>query len=75
MSDSMFEISFQPGEELVIKLRPPDLKKKMQGETVQHLLEAKKEMLLAFRGILDEAIAKTEEATEPPQEKTHIKVE
>ncbi len=74
MSDSMFEISFQPGEEVVIKLRAPDLKM-MKGETAQHLIGAKKEMLLALRSLLDEAIAKTESHTVPQEEKTRIKVE
>ena len=74
MSDSMFEISFQPGEEVVIRLRAPDLKM-MKGETAQHILGAKKEMLMALRSLLDEAITKTEAHTEPKEEKTRIKVE
>ncbi len=74
MSDSMFEISFQPGEEVVIRLRAPDLKM-MKGETVQHIIGAKKEMLLALRSLLDEAIAKTESHAAPAEEKTRIKVE
>ncbi|MEN8615174.1 hypothetical protein ABFB09_07845 [Dehalogenimonas sp. THU2] len=75
MSDSMFEISFQPGEEVVIKLKAPDLKSRLRGETFQHLVGAKKEMLLALRSLLDEAIAKTEDVAAPSQEKTRIKVE
>lgn len=75
MSDSMFEISFQPGEDLTIKIKSPDLKKKMQGEAFQHLAGAKKEMLMALRSLLDEAIAKTDEAAAPEPEKTHIKVD
>ena len=73
MSDSMFEISFQPGEEVVIRLRAPDLKM-MKGDTAQHLIGAKKEMLLALRSLLDEAIAKTESHVAPKEEKTRIKV-
>jgi len=74
MSDSMFEISFQPGEEVVIRLRAPNLKM-MKGETAQHIIGAKKEMLMALRSLLDEAISKTEEAASPAEEKTRIKVE
>jgi hypothetical protein len=74
MSDSMFEISFQPGEEVVIRLRAPNLKM-MKGETAQHILGAKKEMLMALRSLLDEAISKTENAATPAEEKTRIKVE
>jgi len=74
MSDSMFEISFQPGEEVVIRLRAPNLKM-MKGETAQHIIGAKKEMLMALRSLLDEAISKTEEAASPAAEKTRIKVE
>ena len=76
MSDnSMFEFSFSPGEEVVIKIKAPDLKRRMGGETLQHLMGAKKEMLLALRSLLDEAIVKTEEAASPEPEKTHIDVE
>jgi len=74
MSDSMFEISFQPGEEVVIRLRAPNLKM-MKGETAQHIIGAKKEMLMALRSLLDEAISKTEASESPAGEKTRIKVE
>ena len=74
MSDSMFEISFQPGDEVVIRLRAPNLKM-MKGETAQHIIGAKKEMLMALRSLLDEAISKTEDAAAPEGEKTRIKVE
>jgi hypothetical protein len=74
MSDSMFEMSFQPGEEIVIRFRPPNLKM-MKGETAMHILGAKKEMLMALRSLVDEAITKTEAATAPEVEKTRIKVE
>ncbi|XUX00216.1 MAG: hypothetical protein TUN42_10050 [Dehalogenimonas sp.] len=74
MSDSMFEISFQPGEEVVIRLRAPNLKM-MKGETAQHIIGAKREMLMALRSLLDEAITKTEAAGATSEEKTRIKVE
>ena len=74
MSDSMFEISFQPGEEVVIRLRAPNLKM-MKGETAQHIIGAKKEMLMALRSLLDEAISKTEAASSAGEEKTRINVE
>ena len=74
MSDSMFEMSFQPGEEIVIRFRPPNLKM-MKGETAQHILGAKKEMLMALRSLVDDAISKTETAATPEEEKTRIKVE
>lgn len=74
MSDSMFEISIQPGEEVVVKLRAPDLKM-FKGETVQHLMGAKKEMLLALRSLLDEAISRAEGDAAPSEGKTRIKVE
>jgi len=70
----MFEISFQPGEEVVIRLRAPNLKM-MKGETAQHIIGAKREMLMALRSLLDEAITKTEAAGAPSEEKTRIKVE
>ncbi|ADJ26751.1 hypothetical protein Dehly_1465 [Dehalogenimonas lykanthroporepellens BL-DC-9] len=75
MSNSMFEFSFAPGEEVVIKIKAPDLKRKMDSDTLQHLMGAKKEMLMALRGLLDEAIVKTEESASPAPEKTHIDVE
>ncbi|MEL7562516.1 hypothetical protein [Dehalogenimonas sp. 4OHTPN] len=74
MSDSMFEISIQPGEEVVIKLRAPDLKM-FKGETVQHLMGARKEMLLALRSLLDEAISRTDAHAATAEDRTRIKVE
>jgi hypothetical protein len=74
MSDNMFEFAFNPGEEVVIKIKAPDLKNKMGGETLQHLVGAKREMLLALRSLLNDAIARTD-AADSPAEKTHIDIE
>jgi hypothetical protein len=47
----------------------------MKGETAQHIIGAKKEMLMALRSLLDEAISKTEAASSPGEEKIRINVE
>jgi hypothetical protein len=62
MSESMFEISFSPGQEIVVKLRPPNVSM-VKNETMKHLIGANREMLLALRSIIDVAIAKTDAAT------------
>jgi len=64
MSDTIFKVEYHPGEEVVLRFKPPDFYK-FPGPTKQHLLTAKKEMLLALRGMLDKAIEKTEERAKP----------
>jgi len=72
----LFEISYEPGETVTLKFKMPEMHK-FKRETRRHVVGAGREMLLAIRGLIDEAIAKTEDMTAPPEatEKTSIKVE
>ena len=61
MSDSIFEVEHRPGEEVVLRFRLPELRW-LPDSTREHLLVARKEMLLALRTTLDRAIERTEES-------------
>lgn len=75
MSDSIFEIEYHPGEEIILHFKSP----KSWGlaePTKSHLLAAKKEMLLALRSLLDRTIERVEKADEEKEPKrARIKVE
>ena len=75
MSDSIFEVEYHPGEEVVLHFKSP----KFWGSpdsTKQHLLVARREVLLALRSILDRAIERTEEPGETiERKKSKIKVQ
>jgi len=74
MSDSIFQVEYHPGEEIVLHFKPPTLWG-LPDSTQQHLAVAGKEMLLALRGVLDEAIEKAERAGETGgKKKTKIEV-
>lgn len=74
MSDSLFEFSFKPGEELVFKVRPWSVPEAMK-ETASHVKAANREALLALRSLLDQAIEALEEKPESSQTKKKIQVE
>lgn len=59
MSEKILEVEHRPGEEIVIHFRPPTLGA-VGDATKEHLLTARKEMLLAIRGVIDAAIKYTE---------------
>ena len=61
MSDSIFEVEHRPGEEVVLRFKLPELRW-LPDSTREHLLAARKEMLLALRTTLDRAIERTEES-------------
>ena len=60
MSDSVFEVEYHPGEEVVLRFKSPRFRG-LPDSTKQHLLVARKEMLLALRSMLDRAIERMEE--------------
>ncbi len=62
MSDSIFEVEYHPGEE-VLRFKAPRFRG-LSDSTNQHLLIARKEMLLALRSMLDRAIERLEEPGE-----------
>ena len=75
MSDSIFEVEYHPGEGVVLRFKPPKVRG-LPDSTRQHLLIARKEMLLALRSMLDKAIEKTEEPGETKgRKRSKIKVQ
>lgn len=75
MSESIFEVEYRPGEEIVLRFRSPKLRG-LPDSTRQHLLAGGREALLALRTILDRAIEKTEKPEKAPAKKrTKIKVQ
>ena len=68
MSDSIFEVQYHPKEEIVLRFKSPGFHG-LPEPTRQHLLSARKEMLLALRSMIDGAIEKTEERAKPKGKK------
>jgi len=73
MAERIFEIEYQPGEEVVLHFKVPGLSI-MPEATRSHFRMAHKEMLLALRSLLDRAIERAEEA-EKPKAKKRTKIE
>ncbi len=75
MSDSIFEVEYHPREEVVLRFKSPRFRG-LPDATKQHLLVARKEMLLALRSMLDRAIERMEEPGETKGRKRNkIKVQ
>ena len=75
MSDSIFEVEHRPSGEIVLRFKSP----KFWGlpeSTRQHLVAARKEMLLALRSTLDQAIEEIEKSEKTKgKKKTKIDVQ
>ena len=75
MSASIFEVEYHPGEEVVLHFKAPKFRG-LPDSTRQHLLVARKEMLLALRSMLDRAIERMEEPGETKgRKRSKIKVQ
>lgn len=75
MSDSIFEVEYRPGEEVVLRFKSPRLRG-LPDSTRRHLLAGGREALLALRDVLDRAIERTEKAEAAPRRKrTKVKVQ
>jgi hypothetical protein len=74
MAEKIFECEYTPGEELVFRFRRPSLHL-LGPEARGHLLEARKETLLAVRSLLDAALERLEEEERPRRRRRAIKVE
>ncbi len=75
MSDSIFEVEYHPGEEVVLHFKSPKFLG-LPDSTKQHLLVARKEVLLALRSTLDRAIERMEEPGETKgRRRSKIKVQ
>jgi hypothetical protein len=61
MTDRILECEYHPGEEFVLRFRPPKLQM-VSEPTREHLRTARKEMLLAIRSMIDMAIQRIEKA-------------
>ena len=66
MKGKVFEFEHKPGEEFVLRFKPP---KGMPDSTKSHLRTAGKELLLALRSCVDAAISSIEQAEEPEGKK------
>ncbi len=75
MSDSIFEMEYRPGEEVVLRFKSPRIRG-LPASTRRHLLAGGREALLALRDILDGAIERTERSEKAPRKKrTRVKVQ
>ena len=75
MSNSIFEVEYHPGEEVVLHFKSPKFRG-FPDSTRQHLLVARKEVLLALRSILDRTIEKAEESEKTKgRKRTKIEVQ
>ena len=75
MSNIIFEVEHRPGEEVVMRLKSPKCWG-LPDTTKQHLLAARKEILLAVRDMLDRAIErKGKSGAASKRKRTKIKVE
>ncbi|HEX76844.1 MAG TPA: hypothetical protein G4O03_00270 [Dehalococcoidia bacterium] len=77
MGHSLIQVEHRPGEELVVRFRPPQLKKFPEA-TRKHVMAASKETLLALRSLLDatiEYVERAETRTAKRQGRTKIQVE
>ena len=75
MSDSIFEVEYHPGEEVVLRFKSPKFRG-LPDSTRQHLSVARNEVLLALRSMLDRAIEKAGESGETKgRKRTKIKVQ
>ena len=73
MSDSLFELEYNPGEEVVLRFKYPKMKL-LSEETKGHLVTARKEILMALRDILNAAVEKAPDAEQPTKRKRKIEV-
>jgi hypothetical protein len=60
MSERIFEVEHEPGEEFVLRFRPHRLRW-LPEETRSHIYISRKESLLALRSLIDRAIEQIEE--------------
>ena len=65
------EASYDTEEGFTLRLKPFHL---MPDSTRGHLVAANKELLLALRSVLDEAIARAEERGRPPRRPRKVEV-
>ncbi len=72
MAKGSIEWELDPGKELVIRFRPPMMGN--GGEIIRHTRAARKEMLMAVRGLIDIAVQQMDQADKRTTEKRTRKV-
>ncbi|MBI2165928.1 MAG: hypothetical protein HYU29_05945 [Chloroflexi bacterium] len=61
MAKGMFEVSYAPGGEIILRFRPKELRV-LPEDTKDHMKAASREFLLAFRTFLDACVTRVEQA-------------
>ena len=74
MAPRLAEISYNPEEGLTLRFKPQSLHL-LPESTCTHLRAANKELLLALRGFIDQAIERTEKGEEPGRRARRIQVQ
>lgn len=75
MANGSIEWEHTPGEELVLRFKPP-LGKMVPDEARGHVRAARREMLLALKSLVDAAVTRQEEAEKQGyKRRTKIEVE
>lgn len=75
MRERILELEHHPGEEIVLRLRPPKLDF-LPASSRNHVRAAEKEILLAFRDLVDAAIEALERREKAARKKrTTIEVQ
>ena len=74
MAQKVFECELTEEDELVLRLHVPTFRRVIP-ETRSHLLAARKEMLLAFRSLIDVALEKVGKEEEQTPRTKSIEVE
>ncbi|MBI4267657.1 MAG: hypothetical protein HY662_02615 [Chloroflexi bacterium] len=71
----IFECEHHPGDEVVIRLRPP--LKSLSPDAREHFIRAQKELLLSFRSVIDALIelAEAAETKTPTSKRTKVKID
>jgi hypothetical protein len=74
MHRGSIEWEHHPGEEFVLRFKPPPCNI-IPEETKAHARQSRKEMLLALRSLIDTAITRMEEAEKKKAKKGRTKIE
>ncbi len=73
MAETIFSIERGPEDELTLRIKPKTLRL-ISPPVKGHLMAVRKELLLAIRSVLDEAISAVDRE-EKPKKKTKIDIE
>lgn len=74
MGVKVFECECEPEGEVVFRFRKPELEL-LSPETRTHLLEARREFLMAMRSVIDAVLSGMEEREKPTSRRVEIRVE